>query len=83
MKYAITENRLEKVISKYLMDKDFVEDVKITPSGLHIQIIPKASINVIYDTGIVDDIRNMFNFEKSIVFHRKNNQGKNEIVSWF
>ena len=65
------------------MDKDFVEDVKITPSGLHIQIIPKASINVIYDTGIVDDIRNMFNFEKSIVFHRKNNQGKNEIVSWF
>ena len=83
MKYIITENRLEKVISKYLIDKDFVEDVKITPSGLHIQVTPNTSIKLLYDMELAKDIRTMFNFEKSIVFHRKNNQGKNEIVSVF
>lgn len=81
MKYVITENRLEKVITKYLMDKDFIEKVMITPSGLHIQITPNTSIKLLYDLEIAKDIRNMFNFEKSIVFHRLNNQGKNEIVS--
>jgi hypothetical protein len=83
MKYIITENRLEKVITKYLMDKDFIEKVMITGSGLHIWITPETSINEIYDTGIVEDIRKMFNFDKSIVFHRYNNQGVSEIVSVF
>jgi hypothetical protein len=81
MKYIITENRLEKVILKYLMDKDFVEDVKITPSGLHIQVTPKTSVKLLFDMFIARDIRKMFNFDKSIVFHRLNNQGKNEIVA--
>ena len=81
MKYIITENRLEKVITKYLMDKDFIEKVMITPSGLHIQITPKTSVKFLFDTFLARDIRKMFNFDKSIVFHRLNNQGKNEIVA--
>jgi len=50
MKYIITEGKLEKVLMKFLKEKDFIENVSFQDYGVHIwlkyAISPKESENL-------------------------------------
>jgi hypothetical protein len=64
MKYIISEGKLEKVLMKFLKEKDFVEDVIFQDDEVHIwlkyRIPPKESENLAHQ------IVTMFNYHGEI-----------------
>ena len=69
MKYTITENRLNNIITRYLEEKDFVSKVHFNENDrLEIYLLKPISRPSI--DNLVYEIRGLFNFEEPISFFR-------------
>jgi hypothetical protein len=69
MKYIITENRLHNIISRYLEEKDFINEVSFDKNDrLNIYVLKTPSLPSL--NNLAYEIRTLFEFKGPITFFR-------------